>query len=105
MGGPTGGPAGAAMVGGGLMGEARGAIEAEEGGRKGELLVKGDASVELGANWETEAGANGEGAAMGLLKAGREAGGGCRTPPSEGLLSVLGRDRGLDRPATHTGQK
>lgn len=96
----TGGPTGGADMpgtegGGGLMGETRGGKAGEVEGRKGELLVKGEASVELGGNWEV--------AARGLLKAGREGRGG-RAVDAEGLLTetelVPGGDRGLDRPET-----
>lgn len=57
MGGPTGG---ADMLeterGGGPMGAARGGKEGEVEGRKGELLVKGETSVEGGGNWEDREG-------------------------------------------------
>ena len=100
MGGPTGG---AKIPGtearGGLMGGFRGGTVA--GGRKEELLVKGEASVEVGGKWEV--------VVSGLMKAGREGTGG-RVVETDGLLLatelVPGRDWELDRPATQrTTQK
>lgn len=89
MGGPTGG-AGmpGAKEGGGFMSVTRGGKEAELRGTKGELLVKGEASVEAGGNWEAMG--------RGLLKAGREGAGG-RAVDTE---LVPERVRGLDRPET-----
>lgn len=96
MGGPTGGADMLGTEGGGdLMGETRGGKVGEVEERKGGLLVKGEASVDVGGNWEV--------AGRGLLKAGREGRGG-RAVDTEGLPVetgiVPGRDRGLDRPET-----
>lgn len=92
----AGGPMGGgdmpgAKEGGGLMGETRGGKEAEVEGRKGELLVKGEASVEVRGNWEA--------AGRGLLKGGMEGAGG-RAVDTE---LVPGRGRGLDRPVVTGG--
>lgn len=94
MGGPTGGAdMPGAEEGGGLMGEARGGKEGGVEGRKGELLVKGEASVEVEGNWAV--------GARGLLKAGRDGTGGRAVEIEELPMKtelVPGRDRGLDRP-------
>lgn len=94
MGGPTGG-AGmpGAKEGGGFMSVTRGGKEAELRGTKGELLVKGEASVEAGGNWEAMG--------RGLLKAGREGAGG-RAVDTE---LVPERVRGLDRPIVTAGEE
>jgi len=71
------------------------------GGGKGELLVKGETSVEAGGNWQGRV----EGVTPGVL---RTEGG--RTeekavePVDEPMEMELlpGRDRGLDRPETKT---
>lgn len=97
-GGPTGGPnmLGAAE-GGGLMEEARGGKEWEAEGGKGELVVKGEESVDAGANWEEWE----RGAARGLLRAGSSGTLG-REEETEGEVIVPGTDSGLDRPATQS---
>lgn len=96
-GGPTGGANTPEAEGvGGLMEEVRGGTEREGVGGKGELLVKGEGSVEGGRKWE-------EGGDRGLLKAGREGTGGrsveTEVEPMETEL-VPGGDKGLDRPET-----
>lgn len=82
-----------AAEGGGLMEEARGGKEGEAEGGKGELLVKGEESVDAGGNWEERL----RGAARGLLKAGSSGTLG-REDETEGELTVPGTDSGLDRP-------
>lgn len=100
MGGPTGGAdMPGAEAGGGLMGEPSGSKEGEVEGGKGEPLVKGEARVEAGGNWEDREGTVGRG----LLKAGREGRGGRGAVESGGFPMVLGRDRGLDRPMVMGG--
>lgn len=85
MGGPTGGPnIPGAEARGGLMGGFRGGTAGEVGGRKEELLVKGEASVEVGGNWEAVA-----------MKAGREGTGERAVETNDLLLAtelVPGRD-------------
>lgn len=81
------------------MGEASGGREGEAEGGKGELLVKGEVSVEGGGNWEEREG----GEARGLLKAEGEGTGGrvveTEREPMEMVL-VPGKDRRKDRPET-----
>lgn len=88
MGGPTGGANKPGTEGGGgLMGKTRGPKAGEVEGRRGGMLVIGEASVEVEGDWEV--------AARGLLKAGWEGTGG-RAVDTEGLLTetelVPGRD-------------
>lgn len=92
-GGPTGGGNMLEAVEGGLMEEAWGGKEKETAGGTGELLVKGEASVEAGGNWEERE----SGAARGLLKAGS---GGTlgREVETDGELIVPGRGSEVDRP-------
>lgn len=99
MGGPTGGADKLGPEGGGaLMGETRGGKDGDAEGGNGELLVKGEASVERGGNWEETEG----GAARGL-NSGREGTGG-RAVETAGepmeMELVPWKDSGLDRPET-----
>lgn len=98
MSGPTGGAdMPGAEGGGGLMGEAIGGKDGDMEGGNGELLVKGDVSVERGGNWEETEG----GVARALLNAGRE-GTGDRAVVTAGepveMELVPWKDSGLDRP-------
>lgn len=101
----TGGPMGGADMPGagaaaGWVEEDRGGREGEAEGGKGELLVKGAASVEGGGNWEEREG----GAAKGLLKAGRGGTEG-REVKTEGepMETELVPERDGDRPTVSGG--